>query len=117
MIDGKGVYPTKDKVRTIQEAPPPSNVKELRAFLGLVNYYGRYYTPPKHCVGPILQIGNVHDLSSMPLSEIKDAETEAVLSQIHTLLSNHFKEAPLNARQVARVTRMDCELYHGGVAD
>ncbi len=52
-------------------------------------------------------------LSRMPFSEIKYAETELVLSQIHTLLSNHFKEAPLNARQVARVTRMDCELYRG----
>lgn len=42
VLDEQGVHPSKDKVRAIKEAPAPTNVKELQAFLGLLNYYGRF---------------------------------------------------------------------------
>ena len=29
-------------MRAIREAPPPTNVSQLRSFLGLVNYYGKF---------------------------------------------------------------------------
>ena len=41
-IDQKGVHPTKDKVKAIKEALKPKNVSELRSFLGIINYYGRF---------------------------------------------------------------------------
>ena len=41
-IDKHGLHTMPDKVAAIQEAPRPGNVKELRAFLGLVQYYGRF---------------------------------------------------------------------------
>ena len=41
-IDSQGLHTMADKVAAIQEAPRPQNVKELRAFLGLVQYYGRF---------------------------------------------------------------------------
>ena len=40
-IDAHGLHATEDKLKAISEAPEPSNVQELRAFLGLLNYYGR----------------------------------------------------------------------------
>ena len=50
MMDAKGLHKTTEKVRAIVEAKTPENVSELRAFLGLVNYYGistesSYLTP------------------------------------------------------------------------
>ena len=39
-INRDGLHPTDEKVRAIQDAPHPTNVKELRACLGLLNYYG-----------------------------------------------------------------------------
>ena len=39
-IDEYGIHPTVEKVRAIKEAPKPTSVKELRSYLGLVNYYG-----------------------------------------------------------------------------
>lgn len=42
VLDEKGVYPSVDKVRAIHDAPTPTNVKQLQAFLGLVNCYGRF---------------------------------------------------------------------------
>ena len=42
MVDRQGLHTTEDKLRAISEAPTPKNVQELRSFLGLQNYYGRF---------------------------------------------------------------------------
>ena len=42
LVDTTGIHPTKDKVRAIKEAPVPSDITQLRAFVGLVNYYGKF---------------------------------------------------------------------------
>ena len=41
-ISKEGLCPTEEKVRAITEAPQPTNISELKAFLGLVNYYGKF---------------------------------------------------------------------------
>ena len=38
-IDKNGLHPTEEKTKAILEAPTPKNTTELRAFLGLINYY------------------------------------------------------------------------------
>ena len=42
IIDGDGLHTTPDKIEAIRLAPAPKNVGELRSFLGLVNYYGKF---------------------------------------------------------------------------
>jgi len=42
LIDAKGVHTATAKVDAIQNAPEPKNVSELRSFLGLLNYYGKF---------------------------------------------------------------------------
>lgn len=56
VLDEKGVYPSEDKVRAIQDAPTPTNVKELRAFLGLVNYYGRFVPQQSTVLAPLYRL-------------------------------------------------------------
>ena len=41
-IDANGVHATEEKIKAIVEAPVPKNLAELRSFLGLLNYYGRF---------------------------------------------------------------------------
>ena len=41
-ISKEGIFPTLAKVTAIKEAPVPSNVQQLRSFLGLINYYGKF---------------------------------------------------------------------------
>ena len=41
-IDAEGIHATNDKIQAIVNAPVPKNVTELRSFLGLLNYYGRF---------------------------------------------------------------------------
>ena len=41
-IDAKGLHALESKLEAITKAPTPRNVQELRSFLGLLNYYGRF---------------------------------------------------------------------------
>ena len=42
IISAKGLQPTDEKIRAITQAPAPQDVTQLRAFLGLLNYYGKF---------------------------------------------------------------------------
>ena len=41
-IDAHGLHATEGKLQAILQAPTPRNLQELRSFLGLVNYYGKF---------------------------------------------------------------------------
>ena len=41
-LDKQGIHPTEDKVKAISEAPAPTNTTQLRAYLGLINFYRRF---------------------------------------------------------------------------
>lgn len=47
-IDAQGLHATDSKLQAIKDAPHPTNVHELRAYLGLLNYYCRFI--PKHAM-------------------------------------------------------------------
>ena len=42
IISAKGLQPTDEKIRAITQAPAPQDVTQLWAFLGLLNYYGKF---------------------------------------------------------------------------
>lgn len=42
VIDAEGLHTAPSKTTAIVDAPPPQNVSQLRSFLGLLNYYGRF---------------------------------------------------------------------------
>ena len=44
-IDHDGLHKTKAKIEAVQKAPHPQDVSRLRGFLGLVNYYHRFFYP------------------------------------------------------------------------
>ena len=41
-IDAEGLHALPSKIEAIVHAPDPCNVQELRSFLGLLNYYGKF---------------------------------------------------------------------------
>ncbi|CAC5367296.1 unnamed protein product [Mytilus coruscus] len=43
-INKQGIFPVESKVKAISEAPRPTNVTELKAYLGMLNYYNRFLT-------------------------------------------------------------------------
>ncbi len=56
MIDADGIHPMESKVEAISKAEPPKNVSELRAFLGMVNYYGKFLPCMSTTLGPLYHL-------------------------------------------------------------
>ena len=47
-VDANGIHTSDRKVEAIQQAPIPKNTQQLKSFLGLVHYYGKFilsFTP------------------------------------------------------------------------
>ena len=42
VINAEGLHTAESKVQAVVEAPEPRNVTELRSFIGMVNYYGKF---------------------------------------------------------------------------
>ena len=41
-IDADGLHPVPKKLEAVQRAPKPCNVSELKSYLGLLTYYGKF---------------------------------------------------------------------------
>ena len=42
IVTSEGIKIDEEKVRAITEMPPPQNIKELRSFLGMINYLSKF---------------------------------------------------------------------------
>ncbi|XP_018406504.1 PREDICTED: uncharacterized protein K02A2.6-like [Cyphomyrmex costatus] len=56
IIDEQGLQPDLDKINCIRKMPPPNNISELRAFLGAINYYGKFVYKMQQLRGPLDQL-------------------------------------------------------------
>jgi hypothetical protein len=52
-IDATGLHPLQEKVEAISNAPVPKNLTELRSYLGLLNFYGRFLPNLSTVVAPM----------------------------------------------------------------
>ena len=41
-IDADGLHPTPDKLQAVQDVPQPTNVSELKSYIGILSYYGKF---------------------------------------------------------------------------
>ena len=48
LVDAKGILPLPEKVETILQTKPPTSIKELRRYLGMINYYRRFVKAAAH---------------------------------------------------------------------
>ena len=55
-ISREGLQPTEGKIRAVAEAPVPTRVSELRSFLGLVNYYGKFLPDLATAAAPLYSL-------------------------------------------------------------
>lgn len=55
-ISAKGLRPSPSKIRAITEVPQPTNISQLKAFLGLVNYYAKFLPDSATKLAPLYQL-------------------------------------------------------------
>ena len=53
IINDVGLQPITEKVDAIQKLPQPNDVTQLRAFLGMINYYGKFLKNLSTTLGPL----------------------------------------------------------------
>ena len=55
-ISAEGLKPLKEKIQAISQAPVPSNLAQLRSFLGMVNYYGKFLKGLSSMLAPLYAV-------------------------------------------------------------
>ena len=55
-ISAKGLQPLASKVQAIRDAPTPTDVSQLRSFLGMLNYYGRFLPDLASILAPLHEL-------------------------------------------------------------
>ena len=56
MVTTKGIRPLADNVEAIQRLQPPKTLRQLRAFLGMVNYYRDMWRRCSHILAPLTKL-------------------------------------------------------------
>lgn len=80
-VDAQGLHPVKKKVKAIQDAPAPTNVTELKSFLGLLNYYNKFLPNLATLLAPL------HELLRHDVSWKWNKEQEAAFKKAKDLLN------------------------------
>ena len=55
-ISDEGLQPTEGKIRAIAEVPEPQNVSQLKAFLGMLNYYAKFLPNISSRLAPLYKL-------------------------------------------------------------
>ena len=55
-INREGIHPLPEKVKAIEEAPNPTCVKELKAYLGLLTYYSKFLPNLSSTLSPLYRL-------------------------------------------------------------
>ena len=112
IIDKDGIRPQPEKLKAILEMPNPNNQKELRSFLGIVNYYDRF-TP-----GLASKCANLNDLLHKEAVWQWDKHHTAAVQEIKTALTStealaHYDPSlPLNLSCDASPVGVGAVIFH-----
>ena len=55
-LDAKGIHPLEDKVVAIRDAPTPRSITELKSYIGLLSYYGKFLPNLSSALYPLYQL-------------------------------------------------------------
>ncbi len=55
-INREGLHPVEGKVQAIQNAAVPTSVTEVKSYLGMLNYYGRFLPNLSHVLSPLHEL-------------------------------------------------------------
>ena len=81
-ISGETIRPGAEKAQAILNMPPPTNVNEIRVFMGLVNFYRRFLPDLSRVAAPLT------NLTKKDTPFTWEAPHQAAFSHIQTLISS-----------------------------
>ena len=84
-VDEHGIHPLPAKVQAITKAPTPANVQQLRSFLGLVNYYGKFIpnlATRLHPLNALLSVGTKWKLSEECVKAFEDVKEQITSARV-----------------------------------
>ncbi|KAG1959630.1 hypothetical protein F2P79_005884 [Pimephales promelas] len=81
-VDETGLHPVPEKVTALQNAPAPKNVTELKAYLGLLNYYNKFLPNLSTILAP------VHKLLRKDEKWNWEGEQEAAFAQSKEMINS-----------------------------
>ncbi|KAL7834748.1 hypothetical protein SRHO_G00289950 [Serrasalmus rhombeus] len=88
IIDAAGLHKSPEKVCAIIDAPAPGDVSQLRSFLGMLNYYGRFIPDLATVLKPLNELLNKEKMAvdvSMCISVPESQSTPGGTRGAHTL--------------------------------
>ncbi|XP_046373937.2 uncharacterized protein K02A2.6-like [Haliotis rufescens] len=94
-LDSEGLHPVEKKIAAIQEAKVPENVKELRAYLGILNYYHRFLPNLPDTLSPLYKLLQKEVKWSWSTSQQKAFEKSKNLLQSSDVLIHFDSSKPL----------------------
>lgn len=83
VVDKNGIHPSEQKVKLLMNAKSPTNVKELQAFLGLLNFYDRFVKDKASMLEPL------HRLLDKDAIWMWGKKEEEIFQKAKAVLSRH----------------------------
>ncbi|MCG8113098.1 MAG: RNase H-like domain-containing protein [Candidatus Thiodiazotropha taylori] len=94
-IDSNGLHKTKEKIEAVINAPKPENVTQLRAFLGLVNYYSRFLPNIASVLHPLYKLLKKDVKYTWTAAAQKSFETVKDMITSDTVLTHYNPNLPV----------------------
>lgn len=105
-VDADGLHPTTQKLDAIKQAPTPTNLTELKSYLGLLNYYGKFLPNLSSVIQPLNNL-QCKGVKWEWTAACKDAFIESKKLLLNsTLLVHYDAKKPL---------RLQCDASHYGI--
>ena len=82
-------------MKAVQEAPTPTNVTELKAYLGLLNFYGKFLTNLSAELEPLYQLLRKNQRWKWNTEQIRAFERSKTLLQSATVLVHYDQNEKL----------------------
>ena len=95
VIDKNGLHPSPSKVQAIKQAPQPTNVTELKSFLGLVNYYHKFLPNLSTSLAPLHSLLRKNSRWNWSTEHSKAFTKVKSLLQSSSLLVHYDDKKPL----------------------
>ncbi|RUS85038.1 hypothetical protein EGW08_007222 [Elysia chlorotica] len=91
----EGLLPQHSKISAIKQAPEPKNISELRAFLGMVNYYSQFLPNLSHNLAPLYELLKKNQAWSWTSKQVHAFKTIKEQLSSHVLLVHYNNKVPI----------------------